>query len=183
MKKIRNATLIVLQSIDPPLVIHLFSLSQQQYVFLGHDQCVVHNKLISLKSSSSLTNKQQENGCGKTRRRNEWLRICSELSGQAKPNSSSIVSSNVVRRLTLATVDLGVLALPVLGTGASLGLGELVSLAETTGLASGGGQTTHLAMLVDGVANPVEIGIGADGLKEQYCGMGYYQTPVILTRC
>ncbi|GMT25949.1 hypothetical protein PFISCL1PPCAC_17246, partial [Pristionchus fissidentatus] len=68
------------------------------------------------------------------------------------------------RYLALASVDLGVLALPVLGAGSSLGLGELVSLAQSTGLATSGGEATHLAMLVDRSADPVELCVSADGL-------------------
>ena len=36
------------------------------------------------------------------------------------------------------------------------------TLAETTSLTSGGSKTTHLAMLVDGVDNPVDTSVVAD---------------------
>ena len=39
-----------------------------------------------------------------------------------------------------------------------------VSLAQTTALLAGGGKATGLAVLVDGVDDPVDAGIAADGL-------------------
>lgn len=47
---------------------------------------------------------------------------------------------------------------------AGLGLGVAVALVETTGLLAGGGETAGLAMLVDGVDNPVDAGVDADSL-------------------
>jgi len=38
-----------------------------------------------------------------------------------------------------------------------------VTLAQTTGLLAGGGKTARLAVLVDGVDDPVDAGILADG--------------------
>ena len=40
----------------------------------------------------------------------------------------------------------------------------LVATAETTALLAGGGETTRLAVLVDGVDDPVDAGIATDGL-------------------
>jgi hypothetical protein len=54
-------------------------------------------------------------------------------------------------------------ALPGLSA-ASLGLVVPVTLVETTGLLAGGGKTTSLAVLVDGVDDPVDAGVDADGL-------------------
>lgn len=47
---------------------------------------------------------------------------------------------------------------------ASGGVVESVTLSETTGLLSGGGQSTRFAVLVDWVYDPVDAGIAADGL-------------------
>lgn len=47
---------------------------------------------------------------------------------------------------------------------ASSGLVESVTLSETTGLLSGGGQSTRFSVLVDWVDDPVDTGIAADGL-------------------
>lgn len=47
---------------------------------------------------------------------------------------------------------------------ASGGLVESVTLSETTGLLSGGGQSTRFSVLVDWVDDPVDAGIAADGL-------------------
>lgn len=54
------------------------------------------------------------------------------------------------------------MALPGLAT-ASLGLVELVALVEAAGLLAGGGKTAGLAVLVDGVDDPVDAGVAADG--------------------
>ena len=40
----------------------------------------------------------------------------------------------------------------------------LVATAETTALLAGGGETTSLAVLVDGLDDPVDTGVTADGL-------------------
>ena len=50
--------------------------------------------------------------------------------------------------------------LPPAGTGVV----ELVSTAETTALLAGGGETTSLAVLVDGLDDPVDARVAADGL-------------------
>jgi hypothetical protein len=47
---------------------------------------------------------------------------------------------------------------------ASGGVVVLVSTAETTALLAGGGKSTALAVLVDGLDDPVDTGIAADGL-------------------
>lgn len=44
------------------------------------------------------------------------------------------------------------------------GVVVLVTTAETTALLAGGGKTTRLAVLVDGVRDPVDASIAADGL-------------------
>lgn len=49
-------------------------------------------------------------------------------------------------------------------TRSSNGLRETISLADTTGALAGGGQATHLAMLHDGLADPVDLGIATDGI-------------------
>ena len=47
---------------------------------------------------------------------------------------------------------------------AGLGLAVAVALVETTRLLASGSETTSLAMLVDGVDDPVDAGVAADGL-------------------
>lgn len=47
---------------------------------------------------------------------------------------------------------------------ASSGLVESVTLSETTGLLSGGSQSTRFSVLVDWVDDPVDARIAADGL-------------------
>lgn len=55
------------------------------------------------------------------------------------------------------------MALPGLSA-ASSGLVVAVTLVETTGALAGGGKATSLAVLVDGVDDPVDAGVDADGL-------------------
>ena len=55
------------------------------------------------------------------------------------------------------------MALPGLPA-ASTSVVVTVALVETTGLLAGGGEATRLAVLVDGVDDPVDAGIEADGL-------------------
>jgi hypothetical protein len=57
----------------------------------------------------------------------------------------------------------GVVPLPGLPP-ASSGVVVLVATSKTTGLLAGGGETTRLAVLVDGLDDPVDTGIAADGL-------------------
>jgi hypothetical protein len=57
----------------------------------------------------------------------------------------------------------GVVPLPRLPPSSS-GLVVTVSLAQTTALLAGSGETTALAVLVDGVDDPVDAGIAADSL-------------------
>ena len=72
-------------------------------------------------------------------------------------------SKTVARRLPVAPQGEGVVLLPGLSA-AGLGLVVAVALVETTGLLAGGGETAGLAVLVDGVDDPVDAGILADGL-------------------
>jgi hypothetical protein len=66
-------------------------------------------------------------------------------------------------RLPVAPQGQGVVALPGLSaTGA--GLVVAVALVEAAGLLAGGGEAAGLAVLVDGVDDPVDAGIDADGL-------------------
>jgi hypothetical protein len=65
--------------------------------------------------------------------------------------------------LTVAPEGEGVVPLPGLPPAGS-GVVELVSTAETTALLAGGGETTSLAVLVDGLDDPVDARIAADGL-------------------
>lgn len=54
------------------------------------------------------------------------------------------------------------MALPGLSA-TGTGLVELVALVEAAGLLAGGGKTAGLAVLVDGVDDPVDAGVAADG--------------------
>ena len=66
--------------------------------------------------------------------------------------------------LTLPVELEGVPAQPVAAAGATLGLGELASLADAPGAFSGGGQATELSVLHDGPGHPVDLGIATDRL-------------------
>jgi len=68
----------------------------------------------------------------------------------------------VVAHLPVAPQGEGVVTLPGLAA-AGLGLGVAVALVETTRLLAGGGETTSLAVLVDGGDDPVDAGVAADG--------------------
>lgn len=62
--------------------------------------------------------------------------------------------------------NFGVLSLPVLGLRSSASGSETPSLSESTGLASSGGESSLLTVLVDWLGDPLELGISADGLVE-----------------
>ncbi len=64
--------------------------------------------------------------------------------------------------LSVAPEREGVVSLPGLSA-ASLGLVVAVALVEATGLLAGGSEATRLAVLVDGVDDPVDARILADG--------------------
>lgn len=66
-------------------------------------------------------------------------------------------------RLTVAPELEGVLPLPGLPPAAA-GVVVAVALVETARLLAGGGEATSLAVLVDGVDDPVDAGVDADGL-------------------
>ena len=66
-------------------------------------------------------------------------------------------------RLSVAPEGEGVVALPGLSA-TGTGLVVAVALVETTGLLAGGGEAAGLAVLVDGVDDPVDAGVDADGL-------------------
>lgn len=66
-------------------------------------------------------------------------------------------------RLPVSPQGQGVVTLPGLSA-TGLGLVVATTLVETTGLLAGGGEATGLAVLVDGVDDPVDAGIDADGL-------------------
>lgn len=76
------------------------------------------------------------------------------------PSSPTRISA---RRLSVAPQGQSVVAQPGLSA-AGLGLVVAVALVETTGLLAGGSETTGLAVLVDGVDDPVDAGVLADGL-------------------
>lgn len=66
-------------------------------------------------------------------------------------------------RSSVAPQRQGVVSLPGLSA-AGLGLVVAVALVETTRLLAGSGETTGLAVLVDGVDDPVDARVLADGL-------------------
>lgn len=84
-----------------------------------------------------------------------------------KPAQSSTLPSTPPlssrERLPVAPQGQGVVSLPGLSAAGS-GLVVAVALVETTGALAGGGEATGLAVLVDGVDDPVDAGIDADGL-------------------
>lgn len=57
-----------------------------------------------------------------------------------------------------------ILATPCSATGSSDGLRITVSLAQSTGALARRGKTTQLAMLLDSVANPVDLWVTTDGV-------------------
>lgn len=74
------------------------------------------------------------------------------------PNSSGQRFSS---RLTVATEGEGVVLAPSSSLGGVVVLG---ALSDTTVLAALGGEATSLAVLVDGVADPVDAGVTTDSL-------------------
>lgn len=87
----------------------------------------------------------------------------------SKPNSTSPqkqpsrAAPSGTSRLAVAPQGQGVVLLPGLSA-AGLCLGVAVALVETAGLLAGGGETAGLAVLVNGVDDPVDAGVDADGL-------------------
>jgi hypothetical protein len=76
-------------------------------------------------------------------------------------STASVSSSSL--RLSVAPERKGVVSLPGLSA-ASLGLVVAVALVETARLLAGGGKAAGLAVFVDGVDDPVDAGILANGL-------------------
>lgn len=74
------------------------------------------------------------------------------------------LSNNTTIHLSLASQLQGVAPLPACATGAPDRLGVLVALAQAPGLATSRRQTSQLAVLVDWVAQPVGLGVVADGV-------------------
>lgn len=93
----------------------------------------------------------------------------SATSQQPSPTAAAHVvaaaagSAAAESRLSVAPQRQGVVLLPGLSA-PGLGLGVAVALVETTGLLASGGETAGLAVLVDGVDDPVDAGVDADGL-------------------
>jgi hypothetical protein len=82
------------------------------------------------------------------------------------PQSSTLPSTPPLssrEHLPVAPQGQGVVSLPGLSA-AGGGLVVAVALVETTGALAGGGEATGLAVLVDGVDDPVDAGVDADGL-------------------
>lgn len=65
--------------------------------------------------------------------------------------------------LTLPAEAESVLPDPSGASGAALGLGGALALAEAAGALAVSGEATELAMLLDGVYDPVDLGIAPDG--------------------
>jgi hypothetical protein len=80
-----------------------------------------------------------------------------------KSTVRSTTHSTTSTHLAVAPKGEGVVPLPGLPP-ASGGVVVLVSTAKTTALLAGGGKSTALAVLVDGLDDPVDAGITADGL-------------------
>lgn len=60
----------------------------------------------------------------------------------------------------------GVASLPGSAARATDGVVEFVALAQTAALPPGGRQATHLPVLVDGLGDPLCVGVAPDGLVE-----------------
>lgn len=90
-------------------------------------------------------------------------RRISRNAGTAKLPRPSTLPLSGGERLPVAPQGQGVVSLPGLSA-ASGGLVVAVALVETTGALAGGGKATSLAVLVDGVDDPVDAGVDADGL-------------------
>jgi hypothetical protein len=75
----------------------------------------------------------------------------------------STIRATLSTHLAVAPERKGVVPLPCLpATSSRLVVG--VSLSESTALLAGGSESTALAVLVDGLGDPVDAGIAADGL-------------------
>lgn len=80
-----------------------------------------------------------------------------------KPRTSPTILATRSTHLAVAPEGEGVVPLPGLPPSSSrLVVG--VTLAETTALLAGSGKTAALAVLVDGLDDPVDAGVAADGL-------------------
>lgn len=95
-----------------------------------------------------------------------------KLCNQILENDSSSMQCNQrlqsrtgVDRLSVASEGESVSSLPGSSPGATNALvGEVTSLEHTTVVATSGGETTELTVLVSGVADPVDLGIVSDGI-------------------
>lgn len=98
----------------------------------------------------------------------EQNRLCN----QKLENDSSSMQCNQrlqsrtgVDRLSVASEGESVSSLPGSSPGATNALvGEVTSLEHTTVVATSGGETTELTVLVSGVTDPVDLGIVSDGI-------------------
>lgn len=77
--------------------------------------------------------------------------------------STNTSTPSWARRLSVAPEGESVLSLPGLSA-ASRGVVVTVALVDTTVVLAGGGEATEFAVLVDGVDDPVDASILADGL-------------------
>lgn len=95
-----------------------------------------------------------------------------KLCNQKLENDSSSMQCNQrlqsrtgVDRLSVASEGESVSSLPGSSPGATNALvGEVTSLEHTTVVATSGGETTELTVLVSGVADPVDLGVVSDGI-------------------
>lgn len=102
---------------------------------------------------------------------NQEKTLCSKRATTSTPNntisqpspSQKAAEAFEASCLSVAPQGQGVVLLPGLPA-AGLGLGVAVALVETTGLLASGGEAARLAVLVDGVDDPVDAGVNADGL-------------------
>ena len=79
------------------------------------------------------------------------------------PLTTTTSTPRWARRLSVAPERQGVLSLPGLSA-TGRGVVVTVTLVDTTVVLAGGGQATEFAVLVDGVDDPVDASILADGL-------------------
>lgn len=80
------------------------------------------------------------------------------------PSTWRLATTDASRCLAVAEEAEGVAALPVLATRAALDLVVAMALANAAALATGSSETAVLAVLHGGCADPVVLGIAANGL-------------------
>lgn len=98
----------------------------------------------------------------------EQNRLCNQIlenDSSSMQCNQRLQSRTGVDRLSVASEGESVSSLPGSSPGATNALvGEVTSLEHTTVVATSGGETTELTVLVSGVADPVDLGVVSDGI-------------------